>query len=83
MIVVEGQAEVIFVNHLRTLYVKRETSPHTTIKNARGKGGAHVLKKGNAYTRQADYDQKVLILDTDVNWAWRRRKRLLMKIGLL
>ena len=39
LIVVEGEAEVVFVNHLRTLYVKRETSPHTTIKNARGKGG--------------------------------------------
>ena len=75
LIVVEGEAEVVFVNHLRTLYVKRETSPHTTIKNARGKGGAHVLKKGNAYTRQADYDQKVLILDTDVNWGVAQKKK--------
>ncbi|MEI2642189.1 MAG: hypothetical protein V9G10_07610 [Candidatus Nanopelagicales bacterium] len=42
-VVGEGDAEVLFMQHLKSLYVQRGSGVVVTIKNARGKGAAHVV----------------------------------------
>lgn len=74
LIVVEGKAEEVFVRHLVSLYAERGKCLHPTIKNARGKGGAHVLDIAIRNLRNGQYDQVVLVLDTDVQWGHEERK---------
>ena len=76
LIVVEGKAEEVFVKHLVSLYVVRGASTHPTVKNARGKGGAHVLDVALRNMCNAQFDQVVLVLDTDVQWGQRNKERL-------
>ena len=76
LIVVEGKAEEVFVKHLVSLYVLRGASTHPTVKNARGKGGAHVLDVALRNMCNAQFDQVVLVLDTDVQWGQRNKERL-------
>ncbi|WP_348753881.1 hypothetical protein [uncultured Aquincola sp.] len=75
LLVGEGLAEQVFLGHLRALYVARG-SKSVTVKNAKGKGGAHVLDYPVRQARQADYDEVAAVLDTDTQWgaaAWRCR----------
>lgn len=72
LIVGEGSAEQVFLSHLKRLYVTRGAKT-VTIKNAQGKGGAHVLDHALRQWRQADYDDVAVLLDTDTNWGERER----------
>lgn len=43
LLVGEGDAEVQFMQHLKGMYVQRGSGVVVTVKNARGKGEAHVV----------------------------------------
>ena len=64
----EGRHEEAFLNHLKKLYVTRGCGLSLTIKNARGKGALHVVTWTARQIANADYDEVVVLLDTDVDW---------------
>ena len=68
LLVGEGDAEVLFMQHLKGLYVQRGSGVVVTIKNARGKGAAHVVDFAFRQSRNAAYDIKAVLLDTDTDW---------------
>ena len=68
LLVGEGDAEVQFMQHLKGLYVQRGSGVVVTIKNARGKGAAHVVDFAFRQSRNAAYDVKAALLDTDTDW---------------
>ena len=68
LLVGEGDAEVQFMQHLKGLYVQRGSGVVVTIKNARGKGAAHVVDFAFRQSRNAAYDMKATLLDTDTDW---------------
>lgn len=65
LVVGEGDAEVLFLQHLKALYVQRGSGVVVTIKNARGKGAANVVDFAARQSRNAAYDLVVALLDTD------------------
>ncbi|HQC86969.1 MAG TPA: hypothetical protein PLN82_14000 [Rhodoferax sp.] len=69
----EGDAEVLFMQHLKGLYVQRGSGIVITIKNARGKGAAHVVDFAFRQSRNAAYDVKAALLDTDAGWSDKTR----------
>ena len=68
LLVGEGDAEVLFLQHLKALYVQRGSGVAVTIKNARGKGAAHVVDFARRQSINAAFDQVAALLDTDTNW---------------
>ena len=70
LMVGEGFADCDFLRHLKTLYVGRSSNKTVTIKNARGKGGRHVLKTAldEVKHKGAAYDVVAVLLDTDTDW---------------
>lgn len=74
LVVGEGQSEELFVRHLCGLYVQRGSGVRISIKNARGKGAQHVVDYTIRQSRNADYDVRVALLDTDVGWSATTKK---------
>jgi hypothetical protein len=68
LIVGEGNAEVVFIHHLKSLYVVRGSGVALTIKNAHGKGALGVVNFTIRQGLNADYDLKAAVLDTDTDW---------------
>lgn len=68
LVVCEGNSEVLFVKHIASLYLQRGSGVRVTVKNARGKGAAHVIDVAIRQSRNADYDERAVLLDTDVGW---------------
>ena len=68
LLVGEGDSEVLFLQHLKGLYVQRGSGVAVTLKNARGKGAAHVVDFAIRQSRNAAYDLKAVLLDTDTDW---------------
>lgn len=73
LLVGEGDAEVAFMQHLKGLYVQRGSGVAVTIKNARGKGAAHVVDFARRQSINAAYDVVAALLDTDTDWNDRTR----------
>lgn len=73
LLVGEGDAEEFFLRHLCSLYVQRGSGVKVTVKNARGKGAAHVVDYAIRQSRNAEYDVKAALLDTDTDWNDRTR----------
>jgi hypothetical protein len=67
LIVGEGKAEVVWLSHLEGLFVERG-SKTVTIKDAKGKGGRHVLDVAIKQHRVFGYDAVAVLLDTDTQW---------------
>ena len=68
LLVGEGYAEVAFIEHLKALYVARGSGLVLTVKNARGKGALHVVDVAIRQSRNAAFDVKAALLDTDTDW---------------
>jgi hypothetical protein len=68
LIVGEGDAEIAFIRHLKSLYIARGDAIAVTIKNAHGKGALHVVEVAVRQSRNAAYDVKAALLDTDTDW---------------
>lgn len=79
LVVGEGDSEVCFLQHLKSLYMHRGSGVVVTIKNARGKGAQHVVDFAIRQSRNAEYDVKVALLDVDTDWNDKTRK--LAKLG--
>ncbi len=75
LLVGEGHAEEAWLRHLKGLYAPRGSGVAVTIRNARGKGAAHVVDYAIRQTRNAAYDRVVAVLDTDTDWSDVVRKR--------
>lgn len=73
LLVGEGDSEVAFLQHLKALYVTRGCGVAVTIKNARGKGAAHVVDVAVRQSRNAAFDVKAVLLDTDTDWNEKTR----------
>lgn len=72
LLVGEGLAEEAFLRHLKAVYVERG-SKAVTVRNAKGKGGGHVLDYTVRQCRAADFDEAAALLDTDHDWGEARR----------
>lgn len=68
LIVGEGYAEEYFLQHLASIYVERNSGVRVIIKNARGKGALNVVNCAIRHARNANFDTKAALLDTDVGW---------------
>ena len=69
LLVGEGASEVLFLEHLKRLYLERGSGLAITIKNAHGKGAGHVVNFAIRQSRNAAYDIKIALLDTDADWT--------------
>ena len=69
LLVGEGDCELAFLAHLKTLYVPRGSGIRATLRNAHGKGPEHVVDFAVRQCRNADYDLRAALLDTDLPWA--------------
>ncbi len=72
LLVGEGLAEQVFLSHLKALYVPRGHK-QVSIKNAKGKGGTHVLDYTRRQGLQAAFDETATLLDTDTDWGDEQR----------
>lgn len=68
LLVGEGYAEIAFIQHLKLLYVGRGSGLVVTVKNAYGKGALHVVEVAIRQSRNAAFDVKAALLDTDTGW---------------
>ena len=68
LLVGEGYAEVAFIEHLKALYITRGCGIALTVKNARGKGALHVVEVAVRQSKNAAFDVKAALLDTDTGW---------------
>lgn len=68
LLVGEGNSEVVLLRHLKAIYVIRGSGVAVTIKNAHGKGAAHVVDVAIRQSRNAEFDLKAVLLDTDTDW---------------
>jgi hypothetical protein len=83
LLVGEGADECAFLQHLKRLYVHRRSGVAVTIRNAHGKGPEHVVDFAARQARNAAYDARAAVLDTDLPWPARvitraRRERVLL-----
>jgi hypothetical protein len=69
LLVGEGDAELVWLGHLKRLYVARGAGLVVTLKNAHGKGAAHVVDVAIRQSRNAAFDVKAVLLDTDTDWT--------------
>ena len=68
LLVGKGDAEVAFIAHLKALYITRGCGLAVTVKNARGKGALHVVDVAVRQSRNAAFDVRAVLLDTDTDW---------------
>jgi hypothetical protein len=74
LVVGEGDAEEVFLKHLRQLLTGQGRGCQMTVRNAQGKGAGHVVTYAQRQKRQADYDRVAVLLDTDTDWTPATRK---------
>lgn len=68
LLVGEGEAEVAFLKHVRTLY-SAEVGSAINFKNAYGGGGHQALSQAIRDLRALRYDKVVIVIDTDAHWT--------------
>jgi hypothetical protein len=68
LVVGEGYAEYEFLCHIRSLYCSDMNGCAMSVRNAKGKGAAHVVDHAIKAGRAAAYDQVAALLDTDTDW---------------
>ncbi len=82
-IVGEGQTEVAFINHLRSIY--GVGSPKITAKSAGGKGPSNVIDDAIGTLNFSGCDRVAALLDTDLPWPRTKveqaRKKKILLIG--
>jgi hypothetical protein len=74
LLVCEGHAEEGFLKHLRTLYLNRQGNTALQVKNARGKGGRHVLNVARRRQVRRGFDTVAVLVDTDTDWDDAQRR---------
>jgi RloB-like protein len=71
----EGKAEMLFLSHIKALYLPRGCGTTLKITGGLGKGGKGVLDYAISISSNADYDKRILLLDTDTDWDDAHRAR--------
>lgn len=66
LIVVEGETEEAFVNHLKRLYYQRDMPLSVSIKNAHGYGPQGIIDKLKSVAQTADFERRLAVLDSDI-----------------
>lgn len=74
LVVGEGDTEVAFLKHLRTLYCANHEGVAATTSNAHGKGPENVIDHTAKQARNGGFDLKVALLDTDIPWTDQLKK---------
>lgn len=69
LMVGEGDSECVLLSHLKSIYVVRGSGWVVSIKNARGKGAAHVVAFTIRQAQNAAFDVKAALIDTDTDWS--------------
>lgn len=69
LLVGEGETEIAFLTHMKTLCAPRGCGLAVKIICARGKGAKHVVNVAIRQSRDADYDSVAALLDTDTDWS--------------
>lgn len=64
LVVVEGDTEMAFLAHLRSIYAPRNCGHTVRVKNAHGKGPGNVIAK--AVREQGQFDCRVAMYDADI-----------------
>ena len=72
LVVGEGDCDVAFLKHLRSLYCSDKQGVNITVRNAHGKGPENVVD--SARRELGGYDKRVAFLDTDIQWTEALRK---------
>lgn len=75
LIVGEGHAEVVFLQHCKSLFLPRNSGLDVKIRNARGKGASHVVDHAIGQSRVAAHDACYALLDEDTDWTPAVQKR--------
>jgi hypothetical protein len=73
LLVGEGDTEEAFLRHLRSLYCANRQGVAVTIRNAHGRGPQHIV--AYAIRQNAGYDCRAVLMDTDIPWDDRTRKK--------
>lgn len=68
LLVGEGDAEVAFLGHLKSIYVQRGSGIAVSIKNAHGKGAENVIDVARRQRQNKGFDAAAALFDTDVGW---------------
>lgn len=71
----EGKAEAAFLEHVKAVYMPRGCGVSLKVKPALGKGGKGVLDYAERQCAGLDYDVRIVLLDTDVDWNDGQRRR--------
>lgn len=74
LLVGEGDAEVAFLDHLKSIYVQRGSGIAVSIKNAHGKGAENVIDVARRQRQNKGFDAAAALFDTDVGWNDATRK---------
>lgn len=75
LVVGEGDSEEAFLRHLRHLYCSGGAGVTVIIRNAHGKGPENVISHAAGLIRNASFDQRVALLDTDIRWSDQVKKK--------
>lgn len=68
LVVGEGLAEVALAQQLKATYTRDGNGCAMTIRNARGKGGRHVIDYAARQMRASEFTTVCAVLDTDTDW---------------
>jgi hypothetical protein len=74
LIVGEGDTEVAFLTHVKSLYAPRHCGLAVKVRNARGKGPANVLRTVIRNSRDQAFTLRAALLDTDLQWTQETRE---------
>lgn len=75
LVVGEGDSEEAFLRHIRQFPLCRRNGTKITIRNAHGKGAAHVIDYAIRISKNFNYDVVVVFFDTDTDWNNTVRKK--------
>lgn len=68
LIVGEGYGELAFLKYLKSELAVRNSGIEVTVKNAKGKGAAHVIDWTIKQAKIAQYDKVAALFDADTDW---------------
>lgn len=70
----EGDSEVAFLRHLRSLYCADHAGVNVAVRNAHGRGPGNVISTALGHMRNRAFDRALALLDTDLDWAQKDRE---------
>lgn len=73
LLIGEGACDCAFLTHLKRLYAPRGSGVAVTVRDAHGKGPGNVVDCAVGHSRNAAFDIKAALLDTDLEWLPKTR----------